>query len=666
MKMNKISLALIASSLICLTGNVAASDKIASAQVNLVQLNAAVAQSVMVKVAISSDLEASDLKEKLANRFGDKVVFDRVLGTGDKVFYIPTSLATEHAIDEVKAITGVDTASNLPVIKISLPEQEYENIQAQEHTVQAKTDTYYASQVMLQVPYDAATNPAGYLGASDLERAMDESKDNFPVHLAVIDSGYIEHEDLDMRYGAIIAQGYPSSFVVDPLPNVDPAVGQTTTGRRGLSYFDLTAYHDVAGDNVGRECSSGHGTAVAGLLGAKTDNSKGIAGIAPNAHITMVTPFYSDCDAWAANGFTTSTSTSTAGSDDVIDGLTWATGANISDLPDIDHPLVKGGVDVVNMSIGGRNVNGGCMEGMQTAVDYSIDSGAIVIVSAGNENEDVSLGLLSSCANIIVVGANDENGNKSTYSNYGGNVTITAMGDHHSVLSPIVEGLDPVQFIPYQYSVGDVGTATGSNGTSFSITAVSGLASLMRGTWGDIIDQDLFRHLITTTAVAHPTTTAPLNPPVSLSEDCSNNRCGAGILNAYAVIQKAQSVLDIAGATVSPFTGLNSCQDTSYLEAIQHYTPVCDIYSLSIENSADSVSNHYEVVKAPTSNDEGDWSGEQIVYTTTTDLLDRSYTLKNVDLEDSKYGVRACDSGRCYVTRQVLFDEESLPAFCSQ
>ena len=109
---------------------------------------------------------------------------------------------------------------------------------------------------------------------------------------------------------------------------------------------------------------NGHGTHVAGIALAATDNRKGIAGVAPDARLLAVRVLQDSCEG-------AQSCTATGSADDVAAGIRWAA----------DH-----GADVINLSLGGGTVQSvlGCA--FCDAVEYAWSKGSIAVIAAGNDS----------------------------------------------------------------------------------------------------------------------------------------------------------------------------------------------------------------------------------------------------------------------------------------
>ena len=86
---------------------------------------------------------------------------------------------------------------------------------------------------------------------------------------------------------------------------------------------------------------------------------------------------------------------------------------------------VERGAKVINMSL-----NGDCTQDEEDAIDYAVQKGVTVVVSAGNKNEDVvkTYNCPAHKKNVICVGAIDLRNVKADFSNYGSTLDVVAPG----------------------------------------------------------------------------------------------------------------------------------------------------------------------------------------------------------------------------------------------
>ena len=169
----------------------------------------------------------------------------------------------------------------------------------------------------------------------------------------------------------------------------------------------------------------GHGTHVAGIITANSDNNLGIVGLAPESYLlnVKVVDDYGRCDVSA-----------------LANGIIWA---------------VKNGASVINISVELRESS----PRLEDAVDYAWRNGAIVISAAGNQGSENPV-YPAYYENCIAVTAIQENGALAPLSNYGDWVEVAAPG--FNIYSTLPNN-------SYGYK----------HGTSFATAYVSGLAALL-------------------------------------------------------------------------------------------------------------------------------------------------------------------------------------------
>lgn len=149
------------------------------------------------------------------------------------------------------------------------------------------------------------------------------------------------------------------------------------------------------GGNTNTADVLGHGTAVAGVAAASTDNGVGVAGVGWKTPVMpLVVLNASDYAAYS----------------DVAKAITYAA----------DH-----GVRVINVSIVGTTAS----SVLQSAVNYAWDKGALVFAAAGN-NGTSALTYPAACARVIAVGSTEKTDVRSSFSNYGSWITLSAPGNY--------------------------------------------------------------------------------------------------------------------------------------------------------------------------------------------------------------------------------------------
>jgi thermitase len=179
----------------------------------------------------------------------------------------------------------------------------------------------------------------------------------------------------------------------------------------------------------------GHGTHVAGIAAASTNNSKGVAGLGYNCAI-MNGKVLGDTGSGSYSG--------------IASGIIWA---------------ADNGAKVINMSLGGTSSS----STLQQAVDYAWNKGVVVVAAAGNSNTSAMF-YPAAYTNCIAVAATEQNDARASFSNYGNWVDVAAPGV--SIYSTLPN---------HSNSIG--GTNYGSlSGTSMASPLVAGLAGLVWST----------------------------------------------------------------------------------------------------------------------------------------------------------------------------------------
>jgi thermitase len=236
--------------------------------------------------------------------------------------------------------------------------------------------------------------------------AWDITQGSSAVKIAILDTGIDQnHEDL---LGKIVTN-------------------KNCTSGRGAS--------PTVDDNYG------HGTHVAGIAAAITNNGKGVAGVGFNSHLMNVkvlgdtgSGYYS----WVASG------------------ITWA---------------ANNGAKVINLSLGGYSPS----LTLESAVNYAWSKGCIIVAAAGNDNTTVPL-YPAYYTNCIAVAATDQNDGKASFSNYGSWVDIAAPGV--GIFSTTPNHSFYLQRPPYNYKL----NYDYMSGTSMATPHVAGVAALVWAT----------------------------------------------------------------------------------------------------------------------------------------------------------------------------------------
>ncbi|MDG5787521.1 S8 family peptidase [Evansella sp. AB-P1] len=226
------------------------------------------------------------------------------------------------------------------------------------------------------------------------------------VPIAIIDSG-IDPEHLDL-----------SDKIVD-----------------GYNAFDdSNAYND----------EHGHGTHVAGISAAITNNIDGVAGVSWNNPILAVKALDDNAEGSSLS---------------IAKGIIWA---------------VEQGAKVINLSLGDSHDS----DVMYEAIKYAYDNDVVLIAASGNDNVDTPM-YPAAYKEVLAVGAVDINRERAFFSNYGNHLDVTAPGEHI-----------PSTFLGNQYVM--------MSGTSMAAPHVAGMAGLIRSVDPTLSNDEIYELIMRT------------------------------------------------------------------------------------------------------------------------------------------------------------------------
>ena len=205
----------------------------------------------------------------------------------------------------------------------------------------------------------------------------------YTVVVAIVDGGVqITHPDL------------AANIWVNPSETIGNGLDDDGNGR----IDDINGWDIANNDNsVSPDLNSqDHGTHVAGLVAAVTNNASGIASI---------------------GGLTTKLM--------ILKHSTAATGTSLINYIDGVFYAINNGAKVVNMSLG----SGSSSQAEQAIFDYGYSKGVIFVAAMGNESA-FGHGFPAAYNNVIGVCATDINDVKATFSNYSPKADISAPGSN--------------------------------------------------------------------------------------------------------------------------------------------------------------------------------------------------------------------------------------------
>jgi len=300
----------------------------------------------------------------------------------------------------------------------------------------------------------------------------------------------------------------------------------------------VTAAEDASGPykGCGASDSSWHGTHVAGIIAAATNNGVGMVGLAHGAKVLPVRVL-GKCGGYDS---------------DITAGMLWAAGIDQAGLTGSATPA-----KVLNLSLGG---GGSCTAAYQDAISAVTARGAVIVAAAGN-SVGRAVGTPANCPGVIGVAGVRHAGSKVGFSDLGPEIALAAPGGNCVNIEPGQPCLYPILTTS---NSGLRGPAAGGSkytdsfdisvGTSFATPMVAATAALILSSRPDLSPAQV-KAALQSSARAFPTTGADngadpapvgLCQPPSAQEQlqcyCVTGLCGAGMLDADKALAAAEAL----------------------------------------------------------------------------------------------------------------------------
>ncbi len=252
------------------------------------------------------------------------------------------------------------------------------------------------------VPNDSLINEQWYLNKVNAFYAWQITSGSKEIKVAIVDTGvdYL-HPDLqknifvneleDINHNGLLDDGDINNIDDDGNGFIDDVIGWDFTDRIGFP-FSASGGDYLTWDNDPMD-EYGHGTWVAGIIGAISNNIIGTSGLVPNTKIINVRAF---------------DPTGNGEEDDAAAAILYA---------------IQMGAKVINMSFGDTNFS----LVLRDIIKFAYDNNVVLVASAGNSSSNKPH-YPSSYPEVISVGATDENDYLASFSNYGSTIDLVAPG----------------------------------------------------------------------------------------------------------------------------------------------------------------------------------------------------------------------------------------------
>ncbi len=258
-----------------------------------------------------------------------------------------------------------------------------------------------------------------------------------------------------------------------------------------------------------------HGTAVAGIIAAQTNNSQGVAGVCWRCKIMAVRVMNPE---------------GSGRSSDLAKGIIYA---------------ARNGAKIINISAGGSY-----SRAVEDAIGTAYSLGATIIASAGNENT-TPMGFPASQSNVVGVAASDLTKGRASFSNWGSgskmtDVTAPGVGLTSTAVCSVALVKAQVQACVSAGAGGGAYALGFLSGTSFSAPIVAGVAGLMLSV-DPSLTNDAIANRLKSTATALP------NDPLD-SPDAGAAWAGAGMVDMFKALSTSSATVQTPTPTPSPIT----------------------------------------------------------------------------------------------------------------
>ncbi len=389
------------------------------------------------------------------------------------------------------------------------------------------------------------------VSAVDAITAWDTERGSTGIVIAVLDTGVLyDHPDLGRAdRGGKLLPGFDF---------VGPDHMSNDGGTRDADPSDPGDWIDASDktNNIYSDCdttgSSWHGTRVAGMIGALSNNAGGIAGLNWNSFILPVRVL-GKCGGVDS---------------DILAGMRWAAGLHVPGAADNPTPA-----RIINASLGSSSP---CEPSYRAVIEELTARKVLLVISAGNEGTVVSSP--ANCPGVAAVAAIRHAGSKVGFSSLGPEVTLAAPGGNCVNINggPCLFSLDTTSndgtTVPATHIFTD--QINSNLGTSFSAPIVSGIAGLMLSRNANLSTSQMLARLREgarpfPTSVSDEPNIQACHVPVNDQDFqlvqclCTTSTCGAGMANAASSLEAADRPIAAVSLPVNVAAGQNVTLDAS-------------------------------------------------------------------------------------------------------
>ena len=341
------------------------------------------------------------------------------------IAHLPQGTDLEGALVRLGGMTDVQSAQPIAVLPVSA----------------APNDSLWSSSWWFDQPSGCSIHAP---------QAWDVTTGDTSIVVAILDTGVIPyHPDLGGTVAGLAGQLWTNWVEQGGMQGVDDDGNGFVDDTWGWDFVSLPTGANVSPFEDWRDQDNdpndyaGHGTLVAGLVGALTDNGIGVAGAAPGVRLMPLRM------AWVENGYPL--------------GL-----VDMSFAAQAVRYATRMRADVINCSFMSLDLSG-----LGVALDAAIRAGVTVVAAAGNNDSPSYIG---GREDVIAVAATDASDQVASFSTRGSWVDLAApgVGIFSTFIARAALASDSLGYRQPAYNA-----PAGLSGTSFSAPLVAGAVALL-------------------------------------------------------------------------------------------------------------------------------------------------------------------------------------------